>query len=92
MKSEEKDYVTLKWGTLKSYSIQNEETWELMKKYFEAGVSVSVMTQRDTDEQKELLCQVLESIGEPVYLEWDGVYVSVEEAKEYIRNYGKDRK
>jgi hypothetical protein len=89
MKSEEKDYVTLKWGTVKSYNIQNEETWALMEKYLEAGVSMSAMAQRDTDEQKELLCQVLESIGEPVYLEWDGEYVSVEEAKEYIRNYGK---
>jgi hypothetical protein len=89
MKSEEKDYVTLKWGTVKSYNIQNEETWVLMEKYLEAGVSMSAMAQRDTDEQKELLCQVLESIGEPVYLEWDGEYVSVEEAKEYIRNYGK---
>jgi hypothetical protein len=89
MKTEEKDYVTLKWGTVKSYSIQNEGTWALMEKYLEAGTHQSAMAQRDTDDQKELLFQVLESIGEPVYLEWDGEYVSVEEAKEYIRNYGK---
>lgn len=85
----EKDYVTLKWGTVKSYSIQNEETWKIMEKYLDGGSSISAMAQRDTPEQKQLLCQVLESIGEPVYLEWDGKYVSIEEAKEYILNYGK---
>jgi HD-like signal output (HDOD) protein len=89
MNSEKKDYVTLKWGTVKSYNIQNKETWAIMEKYLDAGVSASAMTQRDTNEQKELLCQVLESIGEPVYLEWYAKYVSVEEAKEYIRNYDK---
>jgi hypothetical protein len=89
MGSEEKDYVTLKWGTLKSWNIQNPETWAIMEKYFELGTSMSAMAQRDTEEQQELLCQVIESIGEPVYLEWDGEYVSVEKAKEYIRNYGK---
>jgi len=89
MENEEKDYVTLKWGTLKSYNIQNPNTWAIMEKYFEDGTSMSAMAQRDSDHQKELLCQVIESIGEPVYLEWDGVYVSIEEAKEYIRNYGK---
>jgi len=87
--SEEKDYVTLKWGTLKSWNIQNPETWAIMEKYFELGTSMSAMAQRDSDEQQELLCQVIESIGETVYLEWDGEYVSVEKAKEYIRNYGK---
>jgi hypothetical protein len=85
----EKDYVTLKWGTLKSWNIQNPETWSIMEKYFELGQSMSAMMQRDTDEQKELLCQVIDKIGEPVYLDWDGEYVSTEEAKEYIRNYGK---
>ena len=89
MSSEEKDYVTLKWGTLKSWNIQNPETWAIMEKYFELGTSMSAMAQRDSDEQQELLCQVIESIGETVYLEWDGEYVSVEKAKEYIRNYGK---
>jgi hypothetical protein len=85
----EKDYVTLKWGTLKSWNIQNPETWSIMEKYFELGQSMSAMMQRDTDEQKELLCQVIDKIGEPVYLDWDGEYVSTEEAKEYIRNYRK---
>jgi len=89
MENEEKDYVTLKWGTLKSWNIQNPETWAIMEKYFELGTHMSAMAQRDPDEQEELLCQVIESIGEPVYLEWDGEYVSVEKAKEYIRNYGK---
>jgi hypothetical protein len=84
----EKDYVTLKWGTVKSCSIRNEQTWELMQAYLNQGSNVSAMLHEDTPEQKELLCRVLESIGEPVFLEWDGRYVSVEEAKNYILTYG----
>lgn len=84
------DEITLKWGTLKSYNVQDEDTLKLLNKYFDEGVSMSAMAQRDTDEQKEILCQIIEKINRPVYLHWDGKYISVEEAKEYIRTYGKD--
>lgn len=79
-----KDYVVLK-----SWSIQNLETWTIMEKYFDLGTSMRAMAQHDTEEQQALLCQVIDSIGKPVYLERGGEYVSVEKAKDYIRNYGK---
>jgi hypothetical protein len=90
MRSENEDYVTLKWGTVKSYNIVTDEVWDLMKKYLEMGTSMSAMAQRDTPDQKQLLCDIITLIGKPVYLEWDGKYVSVEKAKEYIMNYDND--
>jgi len=50
------DYLLLKWGTIKGYSLKNsDEAWELMKKYNELGTCMSVMVQRDTPEQKEFI-------------------------------------
>lgn len=88
MNSEDEDYVTLKWGTLKSYNVVTDSVWELMEKYLEQGSSMSAMTQQDTQDQKQLLCNIIDLIGKPVYLEWDGEYVSTERAKEYIMTYG----
>jgi hypothetical protein len=84
------DYVTLKWGTLKSCQIEDPETFALLQKWSDLGSSLSAMAQHDTDEQKQLICEIIDRIGKPVYLDWDGEYVSVEEAKNYVLNYGKD--
>lgn len=86
--SERGDYVTLKWGTLKSWNIQDKETYKLLERYLDDGTSASAMMQRDTDEQKKILCEIIDRIGEPVYLDWDGEYVPVEEAKKYVMEYG----
>jgi len=83
------DYVTLKWGTLKSWNIQDEETFKLLERYLDDGTNVSAMMQKDSVEQKEILCQIIDRIGKPVYLDWDGEYVSVEDAKKYVMEYGK---
>lgn len=89
MNEEEKDdYVTLKWGTLKAWKIQNPETFALLQEYFGEGVSASAMAQRDSSIQKKLLCDIIEQIGNPVYMDWDGEYVSVEDAKKYVMEYG----
>jgi len=48
------------------------------------------MMQKDTERQKEILCEVIDIVPGKIYLEWDGEYVSKKKAKEYIMNYGKD--
>lgn len=83
------DYVTLKWGTLKSYRLENPVIEPLIDEYNQIGSSFSAMMQHDTDRQKEIICEIIDIIGKPVYLHWDGVYVDVETAKQYVRNYGK---
>ena len=82
------DYLTLKWGTLKSWSISSEKGIELLRQYFADGVSMSAMTQHDTPKQKELLCQIIDECNaETIYLDWDGVDVSKDEAKKYVMGY-----
>lgn len=89
--SEEKksNSIVLKWGTLKGWDIQTEQGMALLKRYVELGASHGAAQQRDTPEQKEIICQLIDCADE-IYLDWDGEYVSKEKAKEYVRNYRRE--
>lgn len=82
------DFVTLKWGGIKSYRIKDDETFKLLEQYYSDGVPMSAMADKPDQARKEILCQIIERIGKDVYLDWDGKYVSVEDAKKYVMEYG----
>lgn len=91
METETRNGLTLKWGTLKSWDFDNSEKGqELLKEYIKIGSIASAMTQRDTPRQKEIICELIDLCdGDTIYLEWDGKYVSKEEAKKYVMDYNK---
>ncbi len=83
---EKKEVLTLKWGTLKAWDF-GDWAEPLFKEYSEIGSSMSAMTQHDTPRQKEIICELIDKGNfETVYLDWDGKYVSKEEAKKYVMN------
>lgn len=85
-----KDHLSLKWGTLKAWNLTSERGQELLRKYHALGSSASAMCQHDTPEQKELICQMIDECDAPeIFLDWDGKYVSKDEAKKYVWSYGK---
>jgi hypothetical protein len=88
MKAADKsDHLTLKWGTLKSWSLGTPKGRELLERYFALGSCDSAMFQKDTPEQKALICQMIDECrAEAIYLDWDGKEVSKEEAKQYVMN------
>lgn len=86
---QEGDSLSLKWGTLKSWDIHSETGKALLERYHEIGSSMSAALQADTPEQKEIICQLIDGCAGDIYLDWDGVEVSKEKAKECVRNYGK---
>lgn len=88
---EEKEYITLKWGTLKSWNIESEEGQSLLKKYGELGYSMSAMFQDDSLDQKKIICELIDLVPGKIYLDWEGKYVSKTVAKKYVMNYGKDK-
>ena len=89
---ENNNYLTLKWGTMKSWNFEgNEEACKLLKRYGEIGVSLSAMEQNDNPEQKEIICKLIDLTPGEIYLDWDSQYVQKEKAKEYIMNYGKEK-
>lgn len=84
------DHIELKWGTLKAYNLESPVFEPLIDEYNEIGSSMSAMMQHDTPRQKEIICEMIDIIGKPVYLHWDGVEVSPEDAKKYVREYGTE--
>lgn len=83
--------LTLKWGTLKSWSFpDNEPVLKLLKEYVDIGSSLSAMAQKDTARQKEIICSLIDECDNPegIYLDWDGKYVGKDEAKRYVLDYG----
>lgn len=88
--TEDQDYLTLKWGTLKAWHFHGDECIDLLKQYYALGASASAMAQNDTPEQKELICQMIDKCNaETIHLDWDGEDVSKDDAKKYVREYGK---
>lgn len=88
--TEQDDHLTLKWGTLKSWRLSTPTGRALLEKYFALGSSGSAMLQNDTQEQKSLICQMIDECrAETIYLDWDGKEVSKEEAKSYVMDYGQ---
>lgn len=86
------NHLTLKWGTLKGYNFKDQDCLNLVWKYQELGQNYSSMRQNDTDEQEKLLCDLcdlVEKVDGTIYLDWDGKYVTAEEAKTYLREYAK---
>lgn len=90
--SEEQGYITLKWGTLKAWRVKDEDV-TLIKRYNEIGSELSAMMQNDTPEQKQIICELIDRCNDPrgIFLEWDNKFVSKDEAKKYIMEYGKKK-
>jgi hypothetical protein len=83
------DHITLKWGTLKSWKLSSDKGKDLLRKYIEIGASMSAMLQRDTPEQKKLICEMIDECdASEIYLDWDDEWVSKEAAKKYVEEYG----
>lgn len=91
METTENCYLTLKWGTLKSWNFKSSERGkELLKEYNNLGSSFSAMAQEDTPRQKEIICELIDLCdGDTIYLEWDGRGVTKQEAKDYVMNYSR---
>lgn len=83
------DYISLKWGTLKAWNLRSEAALTLLRRYVDLGVSGSAALQKDTQEQKDLICQIIDVCNAPtIHLDWEGKNVTKEEAKMYVMDYG----
>lgn len=90
--STEEDHLSLKWGTLKAWKLTSAKGQELLRKYYAAGHSGGAMTQHDTLEQKLLICEMIDECGaSEIHLDWDHKYVSKDEAKKYVMEYGQGK-
>lgn len=81
--------LELKWGTLKAWDLNEDGlAFKALKKL--NNLSLSAMMNHHDDSQREIICEIIDNLdAEDVYLNWEGKYVSKEEAKKYIMEYGK---
>lgn len=82
------DSLGLKWGTLKAWDLKSDAARAAAQKYLDIGNhSLSAMHQRDTDEQIEAMCALIDAIDGTIYNDWSGEDMTPEEAKAYVREY-----
>lgn len=89
MSEDNKEYLLLKWGTLKGWRFVSDETKKLIYEYEELGVSLGAAQQHDTPEQKELICKIIDQLDGEIQNDWTGEIMTKEEAKNYVMEYGK---
>jgi len=88
--SDDSEYLLLKWGTLKGWSLKSEAARAAGRAYLDAGEQrLSAMSQRDTDEQKAALCALIDAIHGPIQNDWSGEIMTKDEAKTYVLEYGR---
>jgi len=87
-----KEYLLLKWGTLKGWNFnEGSKAHKAFKKYAELGTSLGAMSQEDTAEQKKLICEMIDAIdAKKIQNDWSGDWMTKEEAKDYVLNYDKE--
>lgn len=82
------DYLVLKWGTLKEWNFHSKKALKLLKEYGKIGSNFSAMLQKDTQRQKEIICELIdEGDFDKVFLDWEGKNISKEKAKKYVMSY-----
>lgn len=85
-----KDYLLLKWGTLKGWDFSNnEKAQSFLEEYVKLGVSYGCAMQKNTERQKEIICELIDVCNGDIQNDWTGKMMTKEEAKEYVVNYGK---
>lgn len=80
--------LTLKWGNVKGWDGAEEGTpfREALDKWCDSGQGLSAM-QRQTPEQRELICSIIDAVDGEIWNDWDGKVMSKDEAKTYVRGY-----
>lgn len=85
-------YLLLKWGTLKGWNIKgNDKAMEALQRYHNEPVQFSVMTQHDTEAQKQAIYDLIDAMPDDASIQsdWSGEQFTKDSAKEYVRDYGK---
>lgn len=85
------EHLSLKWGTLKSWNLESEQSYAAAQRYMDGGVSMSAMAQHDTDDQKRALCDLIDAIDGEITNDWSGETMTKEQAKRYVLEYGKEK-
>lgn len=79
--------LTLKWGTVKGWNGLSEKSIEIMKRFFDEGVPMSVMGDRPDPGRRLVLCELIDQLDGEIMNDWSGEMMSKDEAKKYVMEY-----
>lgn len=83
------EHLLLKWGTLKGWKLESEQSREAMQKYIDLGMSLGAMQQHDTPDHKKALCDLIDAVDGDIVNDWSGEVMTKQAAKEYLLGYGR---
>lgn len=86
------EHLLLKWGTLKGWNLESEKSKEAAQRYADHGMADGAAMQRDTPEQKQALCDLIDAIDGEIVNDWSGDKMSKDEAKKYVMEYQTGRR
>lgn len=90
--AEEKDSLTLKWGTLKAWNIVSPAAKKVGEDIDGRGLewSLGAMQQVMTPDHKNAICDLIEAVNcDTIYNDWEGTEMTKDEAKKYVMEYGE---
>ena len=81
--------LTLKWGNVKGWDGFDEGTSAraALDKWLDSGPGISAMA-RTNEEERELICGIIDAVDGEIWNDWDGVMMSKDDAKKYVMEYG----
>ena len=82
------EHLLLRWGTIKGWNLETEQSKAAMQRWMDAGVSLSAMAQHDTPDQKQAICALIDVLDGEIVNDWSGETMSKDEAKKYVMEYG----
>lgn len=80
-------YLLLKWGSVKGWGNLAKKDIEILQKWSDLGRSSSAMMQDDSQEQKDILCELINQFDGEIQNDWSGDKYTKEEAVKYIKEY-----
>jgi len=84
-----RETLTLKWGTLKGYDLEEgSPAHKALIKYFDDPTSISCAMQSDTENQKDILIEVINHLEDGnILLDFSDEWVTKERAIQYLKEY-----
>ncbi len=82
------EHLTLKWGTLKGWDLNEDgPAFAALQRYAEEPVAMGAMQQRDTDAQRQAICDIIDALDGTITNDWTGEQMTKDEAKKYVLEY-----
>ena len=79
--------LQLKWGTVKGWANLSEQSQAILRRFYADGQPLSAMADRPDNLRKEILCELIDQIDGDIWNDWDGVMMTKDKAKAYVRDY-----